>query len=126
MNTNSSRLGSKSSSYRHSTIRMRSGSSTPSVSVTISLEKVDEDGMSMERQDITHRTEAKERGVNMIRAQWFNCREYVGELRENELSPGAARLMSLREMEGTDVIEDEVITVDPSQLLKHLFNFYIA
>ena len=116
MNTNSSRLGSKSSSYRHSTIRMRSGSSTPSVSVTISLEKVDEDGMSMERQDITHRTEAKERGVNMIRAQWFNCREYVGELRENELSPGAARLMSLREMEGTDVIEDEVITVDPSQL----------
>ena len=39
---------------------------------------------------------------------------------------GAARAMSLREMEGSDVIEDEVITVDPSQLLKHFFDFYIA
>ena len=39
---------------------------------------------------------------------------------------GAARAMSLREMEGSHVIEDEVITVDPSQLLKHFFDFYIA
>jgi hypothetical protein len=31
-------------------------------------DKVEEDGMIMERQDITLRTEAKERGVNMIRA----------------------------------------------------------
>jgi hypothetical protein len=32
----------------------------------------------------------------------------------------------LREMEGIDVIKDEVITVDPLQLLKHFFNFYVA
>jgi hypothetical protein len=29
-----------------------------------------EDEMIMERQDITLRTDAKERGVNMIRAHW--------------------------------------------------------
>ena len=50
--------------------------------------------MIMERQDNTLRTEAKERGVNMIRAQWrkfsvyFNWREFDGELREKEVSPG--------------------------------------
>jgi hypothetical protein len=42
------------------------------------------------------------------------------------LDDGAARAMSLREMEGSDVIEDEVITVDPSKLLKHFFDLYIA
>ena len=38
----------------------------------------------------------------------------------------AARAMSLREMEGSNIIEDEVITVDPSQFLKHFFDFFIA
>jgi hypothetical protein len=33
---------------------------------------VEEDGMIMERQDITLKTESKERGINMIRAQWKN------------------------------------------------------
>jgi hypothetical protein len=27
---------------------------------------------------------------------------------------------------GTNVIDDDMITVDPSQLLKHFFDFYIA
>jgi hypothetical protein len=35
----------------------------------ISSNKVEEDGMIMERQDITLGTKAKERRVNMIRAQ---------------------------------------------------------
>jgi hypothetical protein len=32
-------------------------------------------------------------------------------------------MMYLREMEGTNVIEDEGNTLDPSQLLKHFFDF---
>jgi hypothetical protein len=32
-------------------------------------------------------------------------------------------MMCLRQMEWTNVIEDEGISVDPSQLLKHFFDF---
>jgi hypothetical protein len=100
------------------------------------LEKVEEDGMIMERQDITLRTVVKERGVGTNRAQWKKIQFSltVESMMENlwtrnchqVVDDGAARAMSLREMEGTNVIEDKVFTVDPSQHLKQFFNFYIA
>ena len=48
-----------------------------------SSDKVEEEGMIMERQDITLRTEAKEGGVKMIRAQWKTF-----SVQFKELTPG--------------------------------------
>ena len=88
--------------------------------------------MIMGRQVITLRTE--ERGVNMIRKELVGGNSefsLTGEglmenLGEEELMNFLNRwvmlvlqelMMALREMEGTEMMEDEGITVDPAQLL---------
>ena len=97
----------------------------------MSSDKVEEDEMIMERQVINLRTE--ERGVNMLRKELVGNSEFslTGEglmenLGEDDLMNFVTRwvllvkqelLMALREMEGTEMMEDEGITVDPAQLL---------
>ena len=97
----------------------------------MSSDKVEEDEMIMGRQVINLRTE--ERGVNMIRKELVGNSEFslTGEglmenLGEDDLMNFVTRwvmlvkqelMMALREMEGTEMMEDEGITVDPAQLL---------
>ena len=98
----------------------------------LSSDKEEEDAMIMGRQVITLRTE--ERGVNMIRKELLGGNSefsLTGEglmesLGEDELMNFVTRwvllvkqelMMALREMEGTEMMEDEGITVDPAQLL---------
>ena len=88
--------------------------------------------MIMGRQVITLRTE--ERGVNMIRKELVGGNSefsltrvgLMENLGEEELMNFLTRwvmlvkqelMMALREMEGTEMMEDEGITVDPAQLL---------
>ena len=97
----------------------------------MSSDKVEEYEMIMGRQVINLRTE--ERGVNMLRKELVGNSEFslTGEglmenLEEDDLMNFVTRwvmlvkqelMMALREMEGTEMMEDEGITVDPAQLL---------
>ena len=98
----------------------------------MSSAKVEEDEMIMGRQVITLRTE--EREVNMIRKELVGGNSeisFTGEgLMENLGEDGLMNfvtrwvllmkqelMMALREIEGTEIMEDEGITVDPAQLL---------
>ena len=111
-----------------------------SFQLQMSSDKIEEDEMIMGRQVITLRTE--ERGVNMIRKDLVGRNSefsLTGEgdmdnLGEEELMNFVTRwvmlvqqelMMSLREMEGTKVKEDEGSTVDPSQFWE-LSSFWTA
>ena len=98
----------------------------------LSSDKEEEDAMIMGRQVITLRTE--ERGVNMIRKDLVGRNSefsLTGEgdmdnLGEEELMNFFTRWvmlvqqelrMALGEMEGTEMMEEDGITVDPGQLM---------
>ena len=98
----------------------------------MSSDKIEEDEMIMGRQVITLRTE--ERGVNMIRKDLVGRNSefsLTGEgdmdnLGEEELMNFVTRWvmlvqqelrMALGEMEGTEMMEEDGITVDPGQLM---------